>query len=217
MKSRAWAAAAATVMACCVVTASAQAAGTQTQSGQLPRLPSFTMNYLVKPGASLGPGLIFLDPHQVNQSQPTGPEIVNTNGKVVWYDPLPGSQSASNFQVQRYEGKPVLTWWQGTSGNPAFGAFAVGIGQGEDVIMNSHYKIIKILKASDGYEPDSHEFTITPSGDALITAYKDVSGVNLTSVGGSANGTIVDSIVRQINIRTGRVLLTWGALARSDR
>ncbi len=223
MKFRALAAAAATVASCCAVPAAAQASATTAQpagvhqSGTLPTVPPYHLDYTLTPGAKLGPGLIFIDPHKtVPSSAKTateGPEIITTSGKVVWYDPLRGARSASNFQVQRYQGKPVLTWWQGTGGNPAFGALSVGIGQGEDVIMNSNYKIIKIIHGVNGYRPDTHEFYLTRSGDALVTAYKNVKDVDLTSVGGSADGTVVNSYVREIDIKTGKVLLNWSALA----
>jgi hypothetical protein len=164
-------------------------------------------------GAHLAPGLIFIDPHQVVDSIQTGPMIITDKGQVVWYHPLPAGESASNFQVQTYEGQPVLTWWQGSGDNPAFGAFAPGIGQGEDVVMNDHYKIIKVLKADSTFTPDTHEFDITPQGDALQTGYTTVPGVNLTSFGGSSDGTVIDSIAREVDLKTGKVLLDWSALA----
>jgi hypothetical protein len=42
-----------------------------------------------------------------------GPMILDENGAPVWFKPLsPQGTRASDFRVQRYEGKPVLTWWQ---------------------------------------------------------------------------------------------------------
>ena len=182
-------------------------------SGALPQLPSFELSVEVRPGAHLAPGFTFIDGHQTVQQTTAGPEIVDNRGRVVWFHPLPPGVSVSNFQVQSYRGEPVLTWWQGTNGNPAFGALAIGIGQGEDVIMNSHYKVIARIGAADGLSPDSHEFTLTPEGNALISGYQPVSGVNLTSVHGPVNGTVDDSIVREVDVKTGKVLLDWSALA----
>ena len=59
--------------------------------------------------------------------------IAEQNGALVWFHPLPAGEEATNFQVQQYEGKPVLTWWQGR-------ILEVGFGQGEDVIYNSSYR-----------------------------------------------------------------------------
>lgn len=198
-----------TVTASGLIASGASAATTQ----PLPQLPSVSIGMTVQSGASLGSGLIFVDPHQLIEQATTGPEIIDNQGRLVWYDPLPDAVSASNFQVQEYKGRPVLTWWQGTGDNPAFGAFAPGIGQGEGVIMNDHYEIIKVIGAINGVTPDTHEFQLTPQGDALITGYDTVPNVDLTSVGGPANGTVIDSLVREINVRTGKVLLNWSALA----
>ena len=52
--------------------------------------------------------------------------IVDQAGNLVWFHPLPAHEEATNLQVQQYEGKPVLTWWQGR-------ILEVGFGQGEDV------------------------------------------------------------------------------------
>ena len=43
-----------------------------------------------------------------------GPLIVDSRGRVVWYHEIAPPQQATDFRVQRYHGKPVLTWWQGT-------------------------------------------------------------------------------------------------------
>jgi hypothetical protein len=181
--------------------------------GQLPPSPPFQVGVHVASGAHLGPGLIFIDPHQLSEQETTGPMIIDNLGRVVWYYPLPAGVSAANFQVQNYRGQPVLTWWQGTMGNPAFGAFAPGIGQGEDVIMDSHYRIIKVLTGSPDFIPDSHEFYLTPQGTALMTGYRNVPNVDLTTVGGSMNGTAIDSLAREVDVQTGGVLLDWSALA----
>lgn len=201
----------------CVATAILGAVGAPgalaDSSAALPAAPSFQVGVDLTSGAQLAPGLFFIDPHQVVDDIVTGPEIINNAGQVVWYDPLPAGSSASNFQVQRYQGQPVLTWWQGTGDNPAFGAFAPGIGQGEDVVMNDRYQIIKVYAGDSSFTPDTHEFDITPQGDALITGYTEIPNVDLTSVGGSSDGTVIDSIAREINLSTGQVLLNWSAYA----
>lgn len=190
----------------------ASRATADTGSG-LPALPNLKVGVKLTSGAHLAPGLIFIDPHQVVDSIVTGPMIITDTGRVVWYHPLPAGESASNFQVQRYRGHPVLTWWQGTGDNPAFGAFAPGIGQGEDVIMNDHYRIIKVLSGDSSFTPDTHEFYLTPQGDALMTGYHEVPHIDLTGVGGSSDGTVIDSVAREVDVSTGKVRMDWSALA----
>lgn len=207
MRARLFLAAALAALAGSAVAAAAAAADT------LPATPPFQVGVQLTSGARLAPGLFFIDPHQVVDDVVTGPEIIDSQGRVVWYYPLPAGESASNFQVQLYHGQPVLTWWQGSGDNPAFGAFAPGIGQGEDVVMNDHYQIIKTIPTTSDFTPDTHEFYITPEGNALITGYRTVPNVDLTSVGGSADGTVIDSLAREVNLDTGKVLLDWSALA----
>ncbi|WP_235678737.1 hypothetical protein [Mycolicibacterium aubagnense] len=43
----------------------------------------------------------------------SGPEILDKKGRPVWFLQIPNDQDAGNFQVQTYQGKPVLTWFQG--------------------------------------------------------------------------------------------------------
>jgi hypothetical protein len=193
--------------------AAATTASAAPSTPSLPTVPTFQVGVQLTSGARLAPGLFFIDPHQTVDSYITGPEIVDGQGRVVWYDPLPQGESASNFQVQRFHGQPVLTWWQGTGDNPAFGAFAPGIGQGEDVVMNEHYQIIRTIPTTSDFTPDTHEFELTPQGDALVSGYQVVSGVDLSAVGGSTNGTVIDSLAREVNLDTGGVVFTWSALA----
>ncbi len=79
-----------------------------------------------QPGAS--PGDLFLAPYQGEGSP--GPMISEQDGTLVWFHPLPRGDESTNFQVQQYEDKPVLTWWQGR-------ILKVGFGQGEDEIYNN--------------------------------------------------------------------------------
>jgi hypothetical protein len=132
-----------------------------------------------------------------------GPMIVDRWGHLIWFLPLPGpTTTATNFAVQHYLGQPVLTWWQG---------FINGFGQGEDVMLNSHYRRIAIVRAGNGLTADLHEFTLTPQGTALITAYRPVYWDG-SSVGAGANLDVLNSTVQEIDIRTGNVLFQWDSL-----
>jgi hypothetical protein len=157
--------------------------------------------------AGLAPGLIFLGAKDLSPApgQQGGPLIVDDGGRPVWFKPLPPGQVASDFRVQRYEGRPVLTWWQGRSIGGA------GHGEGEDVIADTSYHVIARVHAGDGYRADQHSFTLTPQGTALITAYHETRR-DLSSVGGPRDGEVYDSIVQEVDVATGRVLLDWHSL-----
>ncbi len=133
-----------------------------------------------------------------------GPMILDQNGGLVWFKPLPRNTSATNFRVQEYEGRPVLTWWQGDIS-------VHGFGLGEDEIADSTYTDIARVRAGNGQQADLHEFQLTPQGTALITAYDPIL-CNLSSVGGPAYGAVTDGVFQEIDVRTGLVMYEWTSL-----
>jgi len=153
-----------------------------------------------RPGAA--PGDLFLAPYEGEGS--AGPMIAEQSGALVWFHPLPAGETATNFQVQQYRGKPVLTWWQGR-------VLEVGFGQGEDVLYNSSYQRVATVRAGNGYRADLHEIRLTPGGTAWIDVFQPIS-MNLSSVHGLANGVLSDSIVQEIDVKTGLVMWEWHAL-----
>jgi len=155
---------------------------------------------VLKQGANNGNGDIFITP---SGGRVSGPEIISNTGKVIWFHRLPAHELASDFRTQSYLGKPVLTWWQGP---PNLGA----VSGGADYIYNDRYQKIAEVKGGSGYSADGQEFLITPWNTALIIA-DTVATANLTSIGGPADQKVVDSIVQEINIRTGKVLFQWNA------
>lgn len=137
---------------------------------------------------------------------PQGPEIIDDQGRTIFYQPIESPYSATDFRVQEYEGEPVLTYAVGqSSGGP-------GHSEGEDVILDRHYRVIATVKAGNGLMADQHEFRLTPQGTALITAYKKVP-YNLLPYGGSAHGYVLDGVVQEIDVATGAVEFEWDSLA----
>jgi hypothetical protein len=133
----------------------------------------------------------------------SGPEIISNTGKVIWFRPLPAHELAADFRTQTYQGKPVLTWWQGP---PNLGA----VSGGTDYIYSDRYQKIAEVRGGNGYTVDGQEFLITPWNTARITA-DTITTANLTSIGGPADRKVVDSIVQEIDISTGKVLFQWNA------
>lgn len=148
-------------------------------------------------------GDLFLAPYSgVGQY---GPMILNEHGELVWFKSLsPPGARAANLRVQEYEGKPVLTWWQ----DPLI---AAGHQEAGEVIANSAYQTIAEVRAGNGYQPDLHEFQITPQNTALITVY-DAINCNLSAVGGPANGAVADTLLQEIDLKTGLVMYEWHSL-----
>ena len=149
---------------------------------------------------SPAPGYVFAS--ALNGPGQCGPIMFDDHGNVVWFRKINGF--AANFRTQVYAGKPVLTWWEGTV-NPA------GYGVGEGVIADSTYKTVARVTGGNGLQPDVHELLLTPEGTALVTVY-NLTQTDLTPVGGAARGNVLDSIVQEIDVKTGRVLLEWHSL-----
>ena len=65
----------------------------------------------------MSPGYTFIAPKKVfgaptRPGLQSGPLILDRNGEQVWFAPLIDG-NVNDFRVQRYRGRPVLTWWQG--------------------------------------------------------------------------------------------------------
>ncbi len=144
------------------------------------------------------PGELFLAPYSGPGQY--GPMILDSTGALVWFKALPHHTRAADFRVQQYEGHPVLTWWQ----DPLGGSSAV-------VIANSAYQPIKIVHAGNGYQPDLHEFTITPQGTALMTVYSAIR-CDLSAVGGPRDGAVADTLMQEVDLATGLVRFEWHSL-----
>jgi len=168
-----------------------------------PGLTPSTVSITTPAAAGASPGDLFLAPYQ-GEGTP-GPMISEQDGGLVWFHPLPPGEDATNFQVQQYQGSPVLTWWQGR-------ILEVGFGQGEDEIYNSSYQHIATIRAGNGYHADLHEVRLTPEGTAWIDMFDPIQ-MNLSAYGGEANGVISDSVVQEVDIKTGLVMWEWHALA----
>ena len=158
-------------------------------------------------------GDIFIAP--AGGGYPAGPEIVTTAGKVVWFHRLPAGEVATDFRTQTYLGQPVLTWFQsgglGAQEGPG-GKTGPSGRSGTDYIYNDRYQQIAAIRAGNGDATNFHEFLITPWNTALILA-DTVTNANLTSIGGPADQRVVDGLVQEIDIRTGRVLFQWDSAA----
>ncbi len=167
-----------------------------------PALTPSSLHITTPAQGGAAPGDLLLAPYQ-GEGTP-GPMIAEQNGNLVWFHPLPAGEQATSLKLQQYEGKNVLTWWQGR-------ILEVGFGQGEDVIYNTAYQKVAGVRAGNGYDADLHEFRLTPEGTAWIDAFDPID-MNLAPYGGRASGIINDSIVEEVDVKTGLVMWEWHAL-----
>jgi hypothetical protein len=147
---------------------------------------------LFKSSRLTSPGYIFIAPKKnVEQG---GPFILDNRGRVVWFLPV-DRRGVTDFRVQHYRGKPVLTWWRGKS--------ADGKRLGEYSIYDSSYKLVAHVRPGNGIAGDMHEFLITPRNTALMTLSH---GVRVKS------RSVLEGAFQEVDIRTGRVLFEWHSI-----
>ena len=128
--------------------------------------------------------------------------IARRDGEIAWFNPVTDGQ-VMDFNVQSYQGKPVLTWWQGIIGS--------AFGKGNCYIADSSYSVIATVRAGHGLMADMHEFNLTDQGTALITVYRQRSA-NLSALGGKTSGAVWSGVVQEIDIATGDVVFQWDSL-----
>lgn len=133
-----------------------------------------------------------------------GPLIYTPQGRLVWFQKLPRGETAENLNEQTYDSQRVLTWWRGK-------VLSLGFGQGEDIVMSSHYQTLARIPGGNGLKADLHDFRIAPHDIAYITAFNPIR-CDLRTVQGASDGTITDTAVQEIDMKTGLVRWEWHSL-----
>ncbi|MGE4424958.1 MAG: arylsulfotransferase family protein [Solirubrobacteraceae bacterium] len=146
------------------------------------------------------PGLTFVGPKRGPQKAQSGNMIFDSQGDLVYFDGSAGTKM--DLRVQTLDGRPVLTWWEGKGFR--------GYGEGEGVIVDQQYREIGRVGTGNGIKADFHEFKLTDRGTALLLGYKRQKR-DLRSVGGSKNGWIMEGIVQEVDVKTGKVVFDWRA------
>ena len=158
-------------------------------------------------GGPLGPGQVFVaairGPGSPMYGQ-FGPSIIDNNGSTVWFRPARPGDEAFDFHPQTLFGKPVLTWWEGHLS-------PIGFGEGDWVIANDAYQEVGRIRDGNGLRPDLHDMVITPQGSAFVTVYETLAA-NLRHFRGPSRGSILDSLVQEVDIKTGLVMWEWHSL-----
>jgi hypothetical protein len=151
------------------------------------------------------PRFIALAPDNVIQDSTPwqqGMMLVDRLGRLVWFEPATQGKPF-DLKLQTYNGKPALTWWEG--------GLIADFGSGKAQIADTTLKTIKTVPGANGLTMDLHEFTITPSGAGLATAY-DITRADLTPIKGAAHGKIVNCHAQVLDLATGKATFDWNAL-----
>jgi hypothetical protein len=152
--------------------------------------------------AAQGRGDLFLTPTDASGAYAQGAEIATPAGQPLWFHQAPAGDVDADLRPQTLDGRRVLTFWEGTN----FG----GLSDGTDYIYDDHYRQIAAVHAGDGLTTDGHEFLLSPWGTAFVLSY-DTTTADLTSLGGAADQEVIEAVVQEIDIHTGRVLWSWNA------
>jgi len=152
-------------------------------------------------GAALSPGLIF-----TSTRTPIFRGVAfDDDAEPVWIEP--DGNAALDLRVQRYRGRPVLTYWTGL--------VLEGLGFGKGVLLDEQYQVVAEVRAGHGVLSDFHEFLLTDEGTALFVAYPVVP-YDLSPIDGPAEGWIYGAHVQEVDVETGEVLFDWDGMQHID-
>lgn len=174
-----------------------------------PELQRFVSSQLTAPkatvwrkeGATVSAGLLLTTP----RTPIFRGVIYDDQGQPVWIEP--DGNAVTELRVQRYRGRPVLTYWTGE--------IMEGTGNGKGVILDESYRPVAEVRAGNGVLHDLHEFQLTSRGTALITSYPTIRW-DLSAIGGPVDGWIWSGRLQEVDVETGEVLLDWEGMDHID-
>ncbi|KAI2471517.1 ASST-domain-containing protein [Annulohypoxylon bovei var. microspora] len=150
--------------------------------------------------------------------------IMSDDNELVWQSSI-GDYAA--FRTQTFEGKPVLTFFNGISLSEPYG-WGYGIIQILDDSYTSIYNVSLTAEEENfvtipELDPtelvsylDMHESKITAQDTILVTVY-NVTKYDLSSVGGPEDGWVADCLFYELDIKTNEILFKWSALSHVDQ
>ena len=153
-----------------------------------------------KPGAT--PGDLFLAPYQ-GKGTP-GPMIADQKGNLVWFQPLPAGRRRDQLPGPAVPGQAGA---HVVAGPDHPGRLRRGRGRHLRQLLPARRddQGRQRLPRRPARDP-AH-----PEGTAWIDVFDPIQ-MNLSSVHGSADGILLDSVVQEIDIKTGLVMWEWHSL-----
>ncbi|MCL4529855.1 MAG: aryl-sulfate sulfotransferase [Chloroflexi bacterium] len=118
--------------------------------------------------------------------------ILNDQGQLVYYQSAAGTLDAWDFKEQP---NGLLSYYDQKNSTI--------------YLMNSHYQVVDIYQAGDGYAADLHDFQLLSNGDALLMVY-DAETVDMSRVapGGKNNATVTGLVIQELD-PSKNVIFEW--------
>jgi Arylsulfotransferase (ASST) len=158
---------------------------------------------------NVAPGYLFMAPQMAATSQ-SGAMIVDGTGQPVWFNPVVSPDWVANFQLTTYRNEPMIQWWHGVSVLTGNGPTGFGVGRG--VIADRSYREVGRVVAANGRTLDMHELQVTPEGTALFMCTPQSVAMDLTEVGGPRDGQVLEAVIQEVEISSGKLLMEWHSL-----
>jgi len=121
----------------------------------------------------------------------------------------------TDFRPQKYDGKPHITYWNGCNTQGAHW----GHRWGRVTFIDEDYRNFTInpdlgvntLDDANKGQIDVHEHQMTDDGTMVSTSYNNTKA-DLSTVGGSSDAWVADSMFFEFDVKTGEVLFQWRAM-----
>ncbi|KAF2658675.1 hypothetical protein K491DRAFT_766551 [Lophiostoma macrostomum CBS 122681] len=184
-----------------------------------PDLSPPSLNITIPATSDVGSGFLFVAPYSIDRaykldgsSRPEQPAayIFRDDGDLVWSSVGYISGFVGNFHVATLSGKPVILANEGTIDT------LHGHGYGHVAFLDQRYQRVKTVTGGNHKVLDLHEFTVQNGKTAVVEIYDQLQ-VDLRPYGGKDGQTwIVDAVVQELDLETGKVLFEWHSLDHVD-
>lgn len=150
------------------------------------------------PASGTAPGYLFAGLFSANEPAPG--LVFDNTGEPVW---IPTHPMINLDRIDWY-GRPALVYFDNTD--------ASSLWNGVWPVLDNHYREIARVQAGNGYEADLHEFLPTSRGTVILVIYNWVTR-DLRPYGHPSEfARVIDSVIQEVDPRTGLVLFEWHSL-----
>jgi hypothetical protein len=117
--------------------------------------------------------------------------IVSSTGRLLWY--LPSLHPVHDLKTVRYRGRTLLALYRRRRHRGSFYE-----------LRDRRYRVVRRIRMGGHFGTDMHDLQITPAGTAYLSGYHPVWRPGI--------GRVTDYVLRELDLRSGRVLFEWHSL-----